>query len=133
MIFENKRDSFILDARPVADPLPGTSAHLCRPRNHHADRLLFEAESFAARGLSPGSPALDQARIAAEADVHNLCEAVGVTFDLTGLAERIRMRAADWQSLSVSWTERQISPNYGKAAPLWDSGGESPCRFCPCR
>jgi hypothetical protein len=25
------------------------------------------------------------------------------------------MRAADWQSLSVSWTERQISPNYGKA------------------
>jgi hypothetical protein len=52
---------------------------------------------------------------AAEADVHNVCEAVGVTFDLTGLAERIRMRAADWQSLSVSWTERQINPNYGKA------------------
>jgi hypothetical protein len=25
------------------------------------------------------------------------------------------MRAADWQSLSVSWTEREISPNYGKA------------------
>jgi hypothetical protein len=56
-----------------------------------------------------------KARIVADADVHNVCEAVGVTFDLTGLAERIRMRAADWQSLSVSWTERQISPNYGKA------------------
>jgi hypothetical protein len=51
----------------------------------------------------------------ADADVHNVCEAVGVTFDLTGLAERIRLRAADWQSLSVSWTEREISPNYGKA------------------
>jgi hypothetical protein len=25
------------------------------------------------------------------------------------------MHAADWQSLSVSWTEREISPNYGKA------------------
>jgi hypothetical protein len=25
------------------------------------------------------------------------------------------MRAADWHSLSVSWTERGISPNYGKA------------------
>ena len=25
------------------------------------------------------------------------------------------MRAADWQSLSLSWTEREISPNYGKA------------------
>jgi hypothetical protein len=45
----------------------------------------------------------DDALSAAEADVHNVCEAVGVTFDLTGLAERIRMRAADWQSLSVSW------------------------------
>jgi hypothetical protein len=38
-----------------------------------------------------------------------------VTYDLSGLAERIRMRAADWQSLSMSWTERDISPNYGKA------------------
>lgn len=38
-----------------------------------------------------------------------------MTFDLTGLAERIRGRAADWQSLSLSWTERDISPNYGKA------------------
>jgi hypothetical protein len=54
-------------------------------------------------------------RLAADADVHNVCEAAGVTFDLTGLAERIRMRAADWKSLSVSWTEREISPNYGKA------------------
>jgi hypothetical protein len=53
--------------------------------------------------------------LAADADVHNMCEVAGVTFDLTGLAERIRMRAADWQSLSVSWTERGISPNYGKA------------------
>jgi len=25
------------------------------------------------------------------------------------------MHAADWQSLSLSWTERKISPNYGKA------------------
>lgn len=25
------------------------------------------------------------------------------------------MRAADWQSLSPSWTESEISPNYGKA------------------
>lgn len=25
------------------------------------------------------------------------------------------MRAADWQSLSAGWTERPISPNYGKA------------------
>jgi hypothetical protein len=33
---------------------------------------------------------------AAEADVHNVCEAVGVTFDLTRMAEQIRMRAADW-------------------------------------
>jgi hypothetical protein len=38
-----------------------------------------------------------------------------VTFDLTVLAERIRMRAADCQSLSLSWTESEISPNYGKA------------------
>jgi hypothetical protein len=30
------------------------------------------------------------------------------------------MRAADWQSVSVSWTEMQISPNYGKAmASAW--------------
>lgn len=38
-----------------------------------------------------------------------------MTFDLTGLAERIRVRAADWRSLSLSWTESEISPNYGKA------------------
>src|ERR1700722_10038064 len=39
------------------------------------------------------------------------------------LYERIRMRAADWQSLSVSWTERKISPNYCKAStPLRPSG-----------
>ena len=25
------------------------------------------------------------------------------------------MRIADWQSLSLSWTESEISPNYGKA------------------
>jgi hypothetical protein len=25
------------------------------------------------------------------------------------------MRATDWQSLSLSWTKREISPNYGKA------------------
>lgn len=44
-----------------------------------------------------------------------ICEAVGVTLDLAALAERIRVRAADWQALSLSWTERGISPNYGKA------------------
>lgn len=38
-----------------------------------------------------------------------------MTFDLAGLAERIRLRAADWQLLSLSWTERDISPNHGKA------------------
>jgi len=38
-----------------------------------------------------------------------------VSFELTGLADRIRLRAADWQSLSLSWTETEISPNYGKA------------------
>jgi hypothetical protein len=73
---------------------------------------------------------------AADADVHNVCEAVGVTFDFTGLAEQIRMRAADWQALSLSWTEREISPNYGKATTsagfeceewtgeisIWDTG-----------
>jgi hypothetical protein len=42
-----------------------------------------------------------------------------VTFDLAGLAERTRLRAADWQPLSVSWTEREISPNYGKATTAW--------------
>jgi hypothetical protein len=55
-------------------------------------------------------------RLAADADAHNVCEAVGVTFDLTGPAERIRMRAADREPLSASWAEREISPNYGKAA-----------------
>lgn len=39
-----------------------------------------------------------------------------MTFDLTSLAERIRMHAADWQSVSVGWTERPIHPNYGKAS-----------------
>jgi hypothetical protein len=38
-----------------------------------------------------------------------------VTFDLTGLAERLRKHAPDWQGLSLSWTDREISPNYGKA------------------
>jgi hypothetical protein len=38
-----------------------------------------------------------------------------VTFDLTGLAERIGKHAADWHGLSLSWTDREISPNYGKA------------------
>jgi hypothetical protein len=50
----------------------------------------------------------------ADVKVHGVCEAVGVTVDLTGLAERIRLRTADWKSLSVTWTEREISPNYGK-------------------
>ncbi len=68
--------------------------------------------SYLVRGTAGG---ISGAVSAAGADVHNVCEAVGVTFDLKGLAERIRMRAADWQSLSLSWTEREISPNYSKA------------------
>jgi len=55
-------------------------------------------------------------RIAADADVYEVCKGVGVTFDLTGLAERIQGHAADWQSLSLKWTQRGISPNYGNAA-----------------
>lgn len=51
----------------------------------------------------------------AAADVHALCKGVGVTFDLTGVAERIRGHAAEWQSLSLGWTHSEISPNYGKA------------------
>jgi hypothetical protein len=54
------------------------------------------------------TPSVRRALIAADADVHNVCEAGSVTFDLTGLAEQIRMRAADWQSLSLSWTEREM-------------------------
>jgi hypothetical protein len=38
-----------------------------------------------------------------------------VIFDLTGVAERIRGHAAEWQSLSLSWTHSEISPSYGKA------------------
>lgn len=34
------------------------------------------------------------------------------------------MRAADWQSLSLSWTERDISPNYGKTMTSASFEGE---------
>lgn len=73
------------------------------------------AGSTPSRRNSARAAAGANARYAADADFHNVCEAVGVTFDLTDLAERIRKRAADWRSLSLSWTEREISPNYGKA------------------
>ena len=38
MIFENMRDSFILFARPVAGPFPGTPALLSRSRGAAAVR-----------------------------------------------------------------------------------------------
>jgi hypothetical protein len=38
-----------------------------------------------------------------------------VAFDLSDLARRISARDSDWLALSLIWTQREISPNYGKA------------------
>jgi hypothetical protein len=54
------------------------------------------------------------ARHAADPDIYEVCEGGSITLDITGIAERIRGHAADWQSLALSWTEREIS-DYGKA------------------
>jgi len=37
-----------------------------------------------------------------------------MTFDLTTLADRIRKHEAEWASLVLNWTYREVSPNYGK-------------------
>jgi hypothetical protein len=51
------------------------------------------------------------------------CEDASMAFDLTVLGTQVRVRAAEWEVIGLTWSVAPVHPNYGKAVTWVDFEG----------